>query len=164
MSLEDIFAQFQAGQAKHLNLILKTDVQGSIQPIVDGLEKMSGKNREGIQVRVLAADVGAVSESDVMLASAGDAESDKAIIIAFSTGVSNSAKNQAQVHGVEIREYDIIYKLFEDVEMETLSRIYIIPQLRQSALRFRSCSIWRWFPYNWRTPCPRCLYNFLYRY
>lgn len=116
LSLEDIFAQFQAGQAKHLNLIIKTDVQGSIQPIVEGLEKMSGVNREGIQVRVLAADVGAVSESDIMLASAGDAESDKAVIMAFNVGVSNTAKSQAQVHGIEIRDYSIIYKLFEDVE------------------------------------------------
>lgn len=117
MSLEDIFKQFQSGQAKHLNLIIKTDVQGSLQPIVEGLEKISGKNDEGIQVRILAAEVGAVSETDVMLASAGDAESDRAIIIAFTTGISNSARSQAQVHGVEIRQYDIIYKLFEDIEM-----------------------------------------------
>lgn len=116
MSLEDIFAQFQAGQAKHLNLIVKTDVQGSLQPIVDGLNKMSGNNREGIQVRVLASDVGTVSESDVMLASAGDAEADKAIIIAFNVGIANSARAQAQTQGIEIREYDVIYKLFEDVE------------------------------------------------
>ena len=116
LSLEDIFAQFQAGQAKHLNLILKTDVQGSLQPILDRLEKMSGNNREGIKVRVLASDVGTVSESDVMLASAGDAEADKAIIMAFNVGVSNSARSQADVHGIEIREYNIIYKLFEDVE------------------------------------------------
>ena len=116
LSLEDIFAQFKAGQAKHLNLIVKTDVQGSLQPITDGLAKMSGSNREGIQVRVLAADVGDVSESDVMLASAGDAESDKAIIIAFNVNVSNSATSQAQVHGIEIRDYNVIYKLFEDVE------------------------------------------------
>ncbi|GAB5491467.1 MAG: translation initiation factor IF-2 [Phototrophicaceae bacterium] len=116
LSLEDIFAHYQAGQAKHLNLIIKADVQGSLQPITEGLEKLSGSNREGIQVRVLSADVGAVSESDVMLASAGDEESDKAVIIAFNVGVSNSAVSQAQVHGVEIRDYNIIYKLFEDIE------------------------------------------------
>lgn len=116
LSLEDIFAQFKAGQAKTLNLILKTDVQGSLQPILDGLEKMSGNNREGIKVRVLASDVGTISESDVMLASAGDAEADKAIIMAFNVTVANSARSQADVHGIEIREYDIIYKLFEDVE------------------------------------------------
>ncbi|MGB7340960.1 MAG: translation initiation factor IF-2 [Phototrophicaceae bacterium] len=116
LSLEDIFAQFQLGQAKHLNLIVKTDVQGSLQPILEGLDKMSGINREGIQVRVLASDVGDISESDVMLASAGDGEAEKAIIMAFNVNVSNAAQNQAQVHGIEIREYNIIYKLFEDVE------------------------------------------------
>lgn len=116
LSLEAIFEHFKAGQAKHLNLIIKTDVQGSLQPITDGLAKMSGSNREGIQVRVLSADVGDVSESDVMLASAGDAESDKAVIFAFNVNVSNSAASQAQVHGIEIRDYSVIYKLFEDVE------------------------------------------------
>lgn len=117
LSLEDIFAQFRAGQAKTLNIILKADVQGSLQPIVEGLEKLSGKNDEGIQIRILAQDVGAISESDVMLASAGDEESDKAIILAFNVNESNAAKSKAQVSGVEIRHYDIIYKLFEDVEM-----------------------------------------------
>ncbi|MDQ7024472.1 MAG: translation initiation factor IF-2 [Anaerolineae bacterium] len=117
LSLEDIFKQFRAGQAKQLNLILKVDVQGSLQPIVDGLEKISGANEEGIQVRVLAADVGSISESDVMLASAGDAEADKAIIIAFNTIVADSAKKQAETHGVEIRNYNVIYKLFEDIEL-----------------------------------------------
>ncbi|MCA9915933.1 MAG: translation initiation factor IF-2, partial [Anaerolineae bacterium] len=117
MCLEDIFKQFQAGQAKQLNVILKTDVQGSLQPIVEGLEKISGDNAEGIQVRILASDVGAITESDVMLASAGDAESDKAIIIGFNAEPNNSAKSQAQVHGIEIRTYNVIYKLFEDIEM-----------------------------------------------
>jgi len=116
MSLEDIFKQFQAGQAKSLNLIIKTDVQGSLQPILDGLEKISGANEEGIKVRVLASDVGSVTESDVMLATAGDAEADKAIIIAFNTTVSNGARSKAQAQGVEIRDYNIIYNLFEDVE------------------------------------------------
>ena len=115
-SLEEIFAQFRAGQAKQLNLIVKADVQGSLEPIVTSLDQMSGQNEEGIQVKVLAADVGAVSENDVMLASAGDEESDKAIIIAFSTTVSGTAKQQAQQQGVEIRHYDVIYKLLEDVE------------------------------------------------
>jgi len=117
MSLEDIFKQFQAGQAKQLNVIIKTDVQGSLQPIVDGLEEMSGNNEEGIQVRILASDVGAITESDVMLASAGDEEADRAIIIGFNVEANNSAKAQAEAQGIEIRTYDIIYKLFEDVEM-----------------------------------------------
>jgi len=117
LSLEEIFKQYKEGQAKQLNLIVKTDVQGSLQPIVEGLQKLSGKNEEGIQIRILASDVGAVSESDVMLASAGDAGLDKAIIISFGSGISPSARNKAQMSGVEIREYDIIYKLFEDIEL-----------------------------------------------
>jgi translation initiation factor IF-2 len=117
LSLEEIFKQYKAGQAKQLNLIIKTDVQGSLQPIVEGLQKLSGKNEEGILIRILSAEVGAVSESDVMLASAGDEESDKAIIISFNSGISNSARSKAQAAGVEIREYDIIYKLFEDIEL-----------------------------------------------
>ena len=138
MSLEDIFANYQAGQAKHLNLIIKADVQGSLQPITEGLDKLSGSNREGIQVRVLSADVGAVSESDVMLASAGDEESDKAVIIAFNVGVSNSAVSQAQVHGVEIRDYNIIYKLFEDIEKALdgmLDPMYEAKRIGQAEIR-----------------------------
>ena len=130
LSLEALFKQFQAGQAKSLNLIIKTDVQGSLQPIVDGLDKISGDNVEGIEVRILNADVGAVSESDVMLASAGDAESEKAIIIAFGVGIANSAKKQAQQQGIEIREYDIIYKLFEDVEKALLGMLDPIYEAR----------------------------------
>lgn len=117
MSLEDIFAQFQAGQAKNLNVILKADVQGSLQPILDGLEKISGDNAEGIKIRVLADDVGDVTENDVMLATAGNAESEKAIILAFGVNVGNSAKQAAERDGVEIRRYNVIYKLFEDIEL-----------------------------------------------
>lgn len=138
LSLEDIFANYQAGQAKHLNLIIKSDVQGSLQPITDGLNKLSGSNREGIQVRVLSADVGAVSESDVMLASAGDEESDKAVIMAFNVGISNTAVSQALVHGVEIRDYNIIYKLFEDVEQALdgmLDPVYEAKRIGEAEIR-----------------------------
>jgi len=112
LSLEDVFAQFQAGQAKALNLIIKADVNGSLQPIVDSLDEISENNEEGIKVNVLAAEVGAVSESDIMLANASDA-----IVIAFNVGVSNAAKNSASVSNVDIRSYNVIYKLFEDVEL-----------------------------------------------
>src|SRR5690606_13980823 len=73
VTLEDFFSQFRAGETKEMNIILKVDVQGSLQPIVDNLERISGENREGIRLRILAADVGNISESDVMLASASDA-------------------------------------------------------------------------------------------
>jgi translation initiation factor IF-2 len=112
VTLEDIFAQFRAGETKELNVILKVDVQGSLQPIVDKLESISGENKEGIRLRLLAADVGNISESDVMLASASGA-----IVIGFKVDVDNAARRTADSHGVDIRLYDVIYKLFEDVEL-----------------------------------------------
>ncbi|HLU09256.1 MAG TPA: translation initiation factor IF-2 [Oceanobacillus sp.] len=112
VTLEDFFSQFRAGETKEMNIILKVDVQGSLQPIVDNLERISGENREGIRLRILAADVGNISESDVMLASASDA-----IVIGFKVDVDTAARRSADSHGVDIRQYDVIYKLFEDVEL-----------------------------------------------
>jgi len=112
MTLEDIFAQFQAGETKELNLIIKADVQGSLQPIVDSLAELSEKNEEGIKVRVLAAEVGNVSENDVMLASASNAT-----IIGFNVAADNASRSSADAHGVDIRSYSIIYKLLEDIEL-----------------------------------------------
>src|SRR5690606_12529825 len=96
----------------------KVDVQGSLQPIVDNLERISGENREGIRLRILAADVGNISESDVMLASASDA-----IVIGFKVDVDTAARRSADSHGVDIRQYDVIYKLFEDVELALKGKI-----------------------------------------
>ncbi|MCY4018569.1 MAG: translation initiation factor IF-2 [Chloroflexi bacterium] len=112
MTLEDLFNQFQAGEAKELAMVLKTDVQGSIQPITDELKNISQRNEEGIEVRVLRQEVGRITESDVMLASASNA-----IIVGFNVGVDNPAQSSAEVQGVEIRKYDVIYKLFEDIEL-----------------------------------------------
>lgn len=111
-TLEDLFAQFQAGDAKELAMVLKTDVQGSIQPITDELKNISQRNEEGIEVRVLRQEVGRITESDVMLASASNA-----IVVGFNVGVDNAAQSSAEVQRVEIRQYDIIYKLFEDIEL-----------------------------------------------
>ncbi|MBA3875080.1 MAG: translation initiation factor IF-2 [Anaerolineae bacterium] len=111
-TLEDIFAQFESGKAKELSLILKVDVQGSLQPIVDGLMNISGDNKDGITIRILAADVGNISENDVNLASASGA-----IIIGFSVDVDNAAHRTADRTGVDIRLYNIIYKLFEDIAL-----------------------------------------------
>ncbi|MGB1288063.1 MAG: translation initiation factor IF-2, partial [Aggregatilineales bacterium] len=111
-SLEEIFQQFQAGETKELTLIIKADVQGSLQPIVDSLSELSGSNEEGIKINVLASDVGGVSENDVMLASASGA-----IIMAFNVNVGNAAVASADTHKVDIRSYKVIYKLLEDVEL-----------------------------------------------
>lgn len=112
VTLDDIFDQFRAGNTKELLLILKVDVQGSLQPIVDTLNQIAEKSSEGIRLRLLASDVGNISESDVMLASAS-----RAILIGFDVDVDSAARRAADSLGVEIRQYDIIYKLFEDVEL-----------------------------------------------
>ncbi len=112
LTLEDLFAQYQSGDAKELAMVLKTDVQGSIQPITDELKNISQRNEESIEVRVLRQEVGRITESDVMLASASNA-----IVVGFNVGVDNPALSSAEAQGVEIRKYDVIYKLFEDIEL-----------------------------------------------
>jgi translation initiation factor IF-2 len=113
-TLEDVFAQFSAGQAKELNLIVKADVQGTLQPIIDSLKTLSetSKDKDGIGIRILAADIGNIGENDVMLASASGA-----IIIGFTVDVDNAARRSADSKGVEIRQYNVIYKLLEDIEL-----------------------------------------------
>ncbi len=112
ITLEDIFSQYRSGESKEMNIILKVDVQGSLQPIVDNLAHISEQNRDGIRVRLLASDVGNITESDVMLASASGA-----IVIGFNVEVDPAARRAADTHHVEIRQYDVIYKLFEDIEL-----------------------------------------------
>jgi translation initiation factor IF-2 len=112
LTLEDIFSQFNTGDAKELNLILKVDLNGSLQPILDTLTDISDANEQGIRIRILASDVGNISESDVMLASAA-----KAIVLGFNVDVDNAARRSADSQGVEIRLYQVIYKLFEDIEL-----------------------------------------------
>lgn len=111
-SLEDVFAQFQAGDTKELNLILKVDVNGSLQPIVDSLDELSEKNEEGIKIRVLASDVGDISENDIMLASASNA-----IVLGFNVNYGNAARASANVQKVDVRQYNVIYNLLEDIEL-----------------------------------------------
>ena len=112
LTLEDFFKQFQSGDAKELAMILKTDVQGSLQPITDELKNITERNEEGIAVRVLHQGVGRITESDVMLASTSNA-----IVVGFNVDVDAAAQAFAEAQGVEIRKYSIIYKLFEDIEL-----------------------------------------------
>ncbi len=111
-TLEDVFAQFNAQDDKELNLIVKADVQGSLEPVVESLQDLSGKNKDGIQLHILASDVGNINENDVMLASASGA-----IILAFNVSVDGGARRTADTKGVDIRKYTVIYKLLEDVEL-----------------------------------------------
>lgn len=108
MSLEEVFARFEGGETKTLNLIVRADMQGTLEPVVKSLEDLAN---DEIGVKILQAAIGDISESDVMLAEASDA-----VIIGFSVGVDRSAVVRAEQSGVEIRHYNIIYKMIEDVE------------------------------------------------
>jgi len=108
VSLDSIFAQAQSGQVKELNLILKADVQGSIEPIVNSLERLGD---DKLRVRILHQATGNITESDVMLAVASSA-----IILGFSVSVDPGAQRMAEAQGVDVRNYDIIYNLVENVE------------------------------------------------
>ncbi len=107
-SLEDFFAQFQQGKAKQLTLILKADVQGSLEPIINSLNDLG---KEGLGVDILHAEVGNINKNDVMLASASNA-----IILGFNVQVDSAARLMIENYGVDVRLYNIIYNLLEDVE------------------------------------------------
>jgi translation initiation factor IF-2 len=108
MSLEDFFARMEVGETKTLNLIVRADMQGTLEPIVNSLNELGN---EEVELKVLQASIGDISESDVMLA-----EASNAVIIGFSVGADKSALVRAEQSGVEIRHYDIIYKMIEDIE------------------------------------------------
>jgi len=108
MSLEEFFAGAQAGKTKQLNIILKTDVQGSIEPIANSLQELGS---EDLKVKLLRHSTGNISESDVMLAVASGA-----IIIGFRVDIDPAVQKTADAEGVDVRVYDIIYKLVEDVD------------------------------------------------
>src|SRR5688572_11241011 len=108
VSLEDLFANVQAGETKDLNLIVKADVQGSLDPIITELNKL-GQGEIG--VKVLHAETGNIGNNDVMLASAS-----KAIIIGFNVQADIDARRMADKEGVDLRLYEIIYRMTEDIE------------------------------------------------
>jgi translation initiation factor IF-2 len=104
----DILSRISAGELKHLNVILKADAQGSIEAIRHALSEL---NNETVQVDVIHDATGAVTESDVLLAAASDA-----LIVGFHVRPDPAARRAAEVDNVDIRYYDIIYKLIEDIE------------------------------------------------
>lgn len=108
VSLEDLFSRYQAGELKELRLIVKADVQGSLEPITNSLAEL----QEGdIKVNVLHASTGNISENDVMLAAASHA-----IVVGFNVNADVAARRLAESEGVSIRVYEIIYRLTEDIE------------------------------------------------
>jgi translation initiation factor IF-2 len=107
-TLDEFFARLQQGETKTLNLIVKADVQGSLEPIVNSLERLS---YEEVDLDILSAATGNISENDVMLASASEA-----VILGFNVSADSIALNAATNEGVEIKTYSVIYHLIEDVE------------------------------------------------
>ena len=108
VTLDDLFSQIEKGNLKQLNIIVKADVQGSVEAVKQSLEKLSN---DEVKVKVIHANVGAVTESDVTLANVSNA-----IIIAFNVRPEPLAKDMAEKDDVEIKTYSVIYNAIEDVE------------------------------------------------
>ncbi len=108
VTLEQLFSQIQAGELLELRLVVKADVQGSLEPVINSLKELSS---EATRINILHAEIGAIGENDVMLASAS-----KAVVIGFNVQADSAAQRLAETERVSIRTYDIIYRLLEDVE------------------------------------------------
>ncbi|SNZ09743.1 bacterial translation initiation factor 2 (bIF-2) [Terribacillus aidingensis] len=108
VSLDDLFNQIKQGEVKDINLIVKADVHGSVEAMAASLEKIEV---EGVKVRIIHTGVGAITESDVILASASNA-----IIIGFNVRPDTNAKKAAESENVDIRQHRIIYKVIEEIE------------------------------------------------
>jgi len=108
VSLNNLYDQISTGQVKSLNVILKTDVQGSIEPIRSSLERLG---TEEVQVRIIHNGTGNITESDVMLATAS-----KGLVIGFGVSTGEGARRLAHAEGIDIRHYDVIYNLIDDVD------------------------------------------------
>ncbi len=107
-TLEDLYRQIQAGQAKELRIILKADVSGSLGAIDHALGQLSS---EETKINVLLEAAGEITDNDIMLATASNA-----IVVGFNTGITETARRAAEAEGVDVRRYDIIYKLTDDID------------------------------------------------
>jgi translation initiation factor IF-2 len=107
-TLEDLYRQIQAGQAKELRIILKADVSGSLGAITHALEQLSS---DEVRINILHEAAGDITDNDIMLAAASDA-----IVVGFNTRITETARRAAESEGVDIRTYDIIYKLTDDID------------------------------------------------
>ncbi|HTY81634.1 MAG TPA: translation initiation factor IF-2, partial [Dehalococcoidales bacterium] len=108
VNLEGLYDQISAGNVKELNVVLKTDVQGSLEPIRSSLEKLG---TDEVKIRIIHAATGNITESDILLASAS-----QGLVIGFSVTATEGARNLASSSGVDIRIYNIIYTLIDDVD------------------------------------------------
>ena len=124
VSLEDLFSQIQAGEMKNLNIIVKADVQGSVEAVKASLEKLSN---DEVRVRVIHGGVGAINESDVMLASTS-----QAIIVGFNVRPDNAARDSAARAHVDMRMYRVIYDAIN--EIESAMKGMLAPKFREALL------------------------------
>jgi translation initiation factor IF-2 len=108
LGLEEIFEAFKAGEAQELRLVIKADVQGALEPIMTSVNELS---TEEIKINVLHGTTGAITENDIMLATAS-----QAIVLGFNVGVDQAAQKMAEKEKIDIRLYDVIYHLTEDIE------------------------------------------------
>jgi len=124
ITLEGLQKQIQSGEVKELRLILKADVQGSVEAVAEALERLS---TDEVKLKVIHSSVGAINESDVMLASASNA-----IVLGFNVKAEPKAATQAQVNGVDLRFYNVIYEAVNDVKaaLEGL----LAPEIRETVL------------------------------
>jgi len=107
-TLEDLYRQIQAGQAKELRIILKADVSGSLGAITHALDQLA---TDEVKINVLHEGAGEITDNDILLASASSA-----IVVGFNTKISDTARRAAEAEGVDVRLYDIIYQLTDDIE------------------------------------------------
>ncbi|MGH7421103.1 MAG: translation initiation factor IF-2, partial [Candidatus Rokuibacteriota bacterium] len=121
VTLEDLHKQIEAGEVKELRLVLKADVQGSVEALTESLERLS---TDEVKLKVIHSSVGAVTESDVMLASASNA-----IVLGFNVKADPKAATQAQANGVDMRSYNVIYDAINDVKA-ALSGM-LAPEIRE---------------------------------
>ena len=124
VSLEDLYTNLQEGQLPHLNLVVKCDVQGSLEALCAVLEKLATNE---VGVSIVHRGVGRIAESDVMLASTSNS-----VIIGFNVRPDGNAKRIAELNGVEIRIYNVIYDVIDDVKMAMAGLLK--PVLREDTL------------------------------
>jgi len=124
VTLEDLHARIEAGEVKELRLVLKADVQGSVEALTEALERLS---TDEVKLKVIHGSVGAITESDVMLASASNA-----IVLGFNVKAEPKAASQAQADGVDVRNYNVIYDAINDLKA-ALSGM-LAPEIRELSL------------------------------
>ncbi|MGH7278906.1 MAG: translation initiation factor IF-2, partial [Candidatus Rokuibacteriota bacterium] len=124
ITLEGLSRQIQSGEVKELRLILKADVQGSVEALTESLERLS---TEEVKLKVIHGSVGAINESDVMLASASNA-----IVLGFNVKAEPKAATQAQANGVDVRNYNVIYEAINDLKAALAGMLS--PEIRETLL------------------------------